>query len=483
MKKVYAAIDLKSFYSSVECRERGLDPLTTNLVVADQSRTEKTICLAVSPNLREYGIPGRARLFEVIARVKAINFDRQKNAPNGKFIGKSANKKVLMDHPELALDFIVAKPRMQKYIDYSQKVFASYLKYIAPEDIFAYSIDEVFCDISGYLRLRNYAPRDFITMMIRDVHQQTGITATAGIGTNLYLAKIAMDIIAKHAKPNSFGVRIAELDERSYREQLWAHTPITDFWRTGRGTARRLRNHQMYTMGDVARCSITNEDLLFKLFGVNAELLIDHAWGIEPVGIHEIKSYRPRDHSLTNGQVLSRPYHHNEARIIVKEMVEDLVLKLTLQNLVTDQLVLDLNYDSSNKPSNDTKINHYGKVVPKPAHGTLRLNDPSLELSKIRAGFTKLFDEIANPTFTIRKITLTIGNLVPENCQNAVPKQLNLFDAKKTVVKNSIHEKNLQAAILKIRKRFGKNAIFSGINLEKGATGLDRRRQIGGHQE
>lgn len=482
MEKFYAAIDLKSFYSSVECHERGLDPLTTNLVVADSSRTEKTICLAVSPSLRAYGIPGRARLFEVIARVKAINFDRLKNAPNGKFIGKSANEKVLAQHPEFALDFVIAKPRMQKYIDYSQEIFATYLKHVAPDDIYAYSIDEVFCDISGYLRLRNYTPEEFVTMMIRDVYEQTGITATAGIGTNLYLAKIAMDIIAKHAKPNDFGVRIAKLDEESYRKQLWSHTPITDFWRIGRGTARKLNNHQMHTVGDVARCSIINEGLLFKLFGVNAELLIDHAWGIEPVGIHKIKNYQPHDHSLTNGQVLSRPYHYNEARIIVKEMVEDLILKLTLRNIVTDQLVLDLNYDSSNKPNGEAKTNHYGKIVPKPAHGTLRLDSPSLELSKIRMGFLRLFDETANPDFTIRKITLTIGNLVPENYQNP-PKQLSLFGVKETTTKEPWREKNLQAAIIKIRKRFGKNAIFSGVNLEDGATGLNRRRQIGGHQE
>lgn len=487
MGKVYAAIDLKSFYSSVECRERGLDPLTTNLVVADQSRTEKTICLAVSPSLKKYGIPGRARLFEVIAKVKAINFDRLKNAPGNKFVGKSADEKILAEHPEFALDFIVAKPRMQKYIDYSQEIFATYLQHVAPEDIFAYSIDEVFCDISGYLRFRNYAPRDFVTMMIRDVYNKTGITATAGIGTNLYLAKIAMDIIAKHAKPNEFGVRIAELDERSYREQLWGHTPITDFWRIGRGTARRLASRQMYTMGDVARCSLTNEDLLFKLFGINAELLIDHAWGAEPVEIREIKNYQPHDRSLCNGQVLSRPYHNAEARVIVKEMVEDLVLKLTLQNLVTDQLVLDLNYDTNNPHNGETKINRYGKIAPKPAHGTFRLDVPSLKLTKIRTGFVELFDKIANPDFTVRRITLTVGNLASEQEQRT-PKQLNLFESQKSPAKNlktesSAHEKNLQNAIIKIRQRFGKNAIFSGINLEKGATGLNRRRQIGGHQE
>lgn len=487
MGKVYAAINLKSFYSSVECRERGLDPLTTNLVVADQSRTEKTICLAVSPSLKKYGIPGRARLFEVIAKVKAINFDRQQKAPGGKFIGKSTDEKVLAEHPEFALDFIVAKPRMHKYIDYSQEIFATYLQHVAPEDIFAYSIDEVFCDISGYLRLQNYTPREFVTMMIRNVYKRTGITATAGIGTNLYLAKIAMDIIAKHAKPNEFGVRIAELDEKSYREQLWDYQPITDFWRVGCGTARRLASRQMYTMGDVARCSLTNEDLLFKLFGVNAELLIDHAWGVEPVGIREIKNYQPHDRSLCNGQVLSRPYNHTEARTIVKEMVEDLALKLTLQNLVTDQLVLDLNYDTENPHSGETKINRYGKLAPKPAHGTLRLDAPSLELTRIRAGFVELFDKIANPDFTVRRITLTVGNLTLENEQPS-PKQLNLFESQKSLARKSAeeisrHEKNLQNAIIKIRQRFGKNAIFSGINLEQGATGLSRRRQIGGHQE
>jgi len=487
MEKVYAAIDLKSFYSSVECKERDLDPLTTNLVVADSSRTEKTICLAVSPSLREYGIPGRARLFEVIAKVKSINFDRQKLAPAGKLIGKSSDKATLARHPELALDFIIAKPRMQKYLDYSEEIFATYLEHIAPEDIFAYSIDEVFCDISGYLKLHNYTPREFVTKLIHDVYQKTGITATAGIGSNLYLAKIAMDIIAKHTEPNEFGVRIAELNEKSYREELWEHTPITDFWRVGPGIAKRLKNRQMYTMGDVARCSITNEDLLFKLLGVNAELLIDHAWGTEPTEIRDVKNYQPRDHSLSNGQVLPRPYNYSEARVIIKEMAEDLALKLTRQNLLTDQLVLDLIYDTNNQATGETKINRYGKLAPKPAHGTKRLDSPSLELSQIRAGFLELFAEIADPNLTIRKIILTMGNLIHENEKSAL-RQLDLFSAqksktKKLHAKKSAHEKELQKAIIKIREKFGKNAIFSGVNLEESATGMKRRRQIGGHQE
>lgn len=482
MKKVYAAIDLKSFYSSVECHERGLDPLTTHLVVADSSRTEKTICLAVSPSLRQYGIPGRARLFEVITKVQSINFDRQKLAPSKRFAGKSSDAKVLAEHPEFALDFIIAKPRMQKYLDYSQKIFATYLQHVAPEDIFAYSIDEVFCDISGYLKIHQFTAHEFVTKMVRDVYRQTGITATAGIGSNLYLAKIAMDIIAKHAEPNEFGVRIAELDEKSYRQKLWAHMPITDFWRVGPGTARRLKSRQMYTMGDVARCSMINEDLLFKLFGVNAELLIDHAWGIEPTEISDVKNYQPRNHSLSNGQVLSRPYNYNESKIIVKEMAEDLVLKLTMQDLLTDQLVLDLTYDTENQVSQNIKINHYGKIMPKPAHGTLRLDTPSLGLSQIRSGFIELFEQIVNRDFTIRKITLTVGNLIRESDQDA-PQQLNLFDTQKAPSKKVANEKELQSAILKIRERYGKNAIFSGVNLEDGATGRERRRQIGGHQE
>lgn len=485
MEKVYAAIDLKSFYSSVECQERGLDPMTTNLVVADSSRTEKTICLAVSPSLRKYGIPGRARLFEVIAKVKSINYDRKKAAPGGNFTGKSHDETTLAEHPDFALDFIVAKPRMQKYLDYSQKIFTTYLNHVAPEDIFAYSIDEVFCDISGYLRLRNFTPEDFVTQMVRDVYERTGITATAGIGTNLYLAKIAMDIIAKHAEPNEFGVRIAALNEKSYREKLWGHTPITDFWRVGPGIAKRLKNRQMYTMGDVARCSIINEDLLFKLLGVNAELLIDHAWGIEPTEIRDVKNYQPRDRSLSNGQVLSRPYNFSEARTIIKEMSEDLALKLTFKNLSTDQLVLDLIYDSQNKITGESKINRYGKAMPKPAHGTLRLNLPSKKLSQIRSGFLELYDKIANPNFTIHKINLIVGNLKTESeiLENLKFRQLDLFDAKNQNAKNSKHEEELQNAIIKIRERFGKNAIFSGVDLDDGATGKDRRRQIGGHQE
>lgn len=482
MEKVYAAIDLKSFYSSVECQERGLDPLMTHLVVADSSRTEKTICLAVSPSLRAYGIPGRARLFEVVARVKTINYDRQKNAPKGEFTGQSFDAKVLADHPEFALDFVVAKPRMQKYLDYSQKIFATYLEHIAPEDIFAYSIDEVFCDISGYLRLRNYTAREFVTKIVHDVYQKTGITATSGIGSNLYLAKIAMDIIAKHTEPDKFGVRIAELNEQTYREQLWEHTPITDFWRVGPGTARRLKNRQMYTMGDVARCSIINEDLLYKLLGVNAELLIDHAWGIEPAEICDIKNYQPRERSLSNGQVLSRPYNYLETQTIIKEMAEDVVLKLTKQNLLTDQLVLDLTYDSENQTTGETKVNRYGKTAPKPAHGTLRLDNLSLGLSEIRTGFLELFEKIADPNLTVRKIILTVGNLNHEG-ERSLPRQLGLFESEKTQAKNSVQEKELQHAIIKIRERFGKNAIFSGVDMEESATGKERRRQIGGHQE
>ncbi len=483
MEKVYAAIDLKSFYSSVECRERGLDPLTTNLVVADSSRTEKTICLAVSPSLREYGIPGRARLFEVIAKVQSINYDRQKLAPNRKFVDKSSDKAVLAEHPEFALDFVIAKPRMQKYLDYSQEIFATYLRHIAPEDIFAYSIDEVFCDISGYLKLHHYTPREFVTKIIHDVYQKTGITATAGIGSNLYLAKIAMDIIAKHAEPNEFGVRIAELGEKSYRQKLWTHTPITDFWRVGPGIARRLKSRQMYTMGDVARCSIINEDLLFKLLGVNAELLIDHAWGIEPTEISDIKNYQPRDHSLSNGQVLSRPYSYTETRTIIKEMSEDLALKLTFRNLVTDQLVLDLIYDTDNQTTGETKINRYGKSMPRPAHGTFRLDAPSMELSQIRAGFLQLFEQIADQRLQIRKVILSAGNLAPENTATSAPRQLNLFEARSDNRYDPKREKELQNAIIKIREKFGKNAIFSGTNLENEATGKERRRQIGGHSK
>lgn len=459
--KFYAAIDLKSFYSSVECQERGLDPLTTNLVVADPTRTDKTICLAVSPSLRQkYGLPGRARLFEVNRKAREFGFD-----------------------------FIIAPPRMSYYLDYSQKIYRTYLDFVAPEDIFAYSINEVFCDITSYLKLHGYTPAKFVSMMISEVYKRTGITATAGIGTNLFLAKVAMDIIAKHTEPNDFGARLAELNEKTFREQLWTHQPLTDFWRIGPATARHLKNRGMYTLGDVARCSLTNEDLLFGLFGVNAELLIDHAWGIETATIPEIKNYHPETKSLSNGQVLSRPYQPLEARTIVKEMAESLALELATKHYSTDHLVLDLIYDVENtkagqKSGLTIKSDHYGRKIIKPAHGTIRLPFRSSAISVIRDYFLQLFDQIIDPKFSIRKIYLAAGSLVSTDTSASSSSlfQPDLFTDLAELEHKTNQSRKLEQAILDIRKRFGKNAILTGSNFEPGATGRTRHRQIGGHQ-
>lgn len=459
--KFYAAIDLKSFYSSVECQERGLDPLTTNLVVADPTRTDKTICLAVSPSLRQkYGLPGRARLFEVNRKAREFGFD-----------------------------FIIAPPRMSYYLEYSQKIYRTYLDFVAPEDIFAYSIDEIFCDITSYLKMHNYTPAEFVSMMISEVYKRTGITATAGIGTNLFLAKVAMDVIAKHAEPNNFGARLAELNEKTFREQLWTHQPLTDFWRIGPATARRLKSRGMYTLGDVARCSLTNEDLLFQLFGVNAELLIDHAWGVETATIPEIKNYRPETKSLSNGQVLSCPYQPSKARTIVKEMAESLALELAAKHYSTDHLVLDLIYDVENteagqKSGLTIKSDHYGRKIIKPAHGTIRLPFRSSAISVIRDYFLQLFDQIINPNFSVRKIYLAAGSLVSTgtSASNSSLFQPDLFTDLAELEHKINQSQKLEQAILDIRKRFGKNAILSGSNFEPGATGRSRHRQIGGHQ-
>ena len=383
----YVAIDLKSFYASVECRERGLDPLTTNLVVADPERTEKTICLAVTPALKAYGISGRARLFEVVERVRAVNAERLRRAPGGRFTGSSSDAAELASHPEYALDYIVATPRMAYYLEYSSQIYEIYLNYIAPEDMHVYSIDEVFMDVSTYLHTYRKTPRELATEMIRSVYRETGITATAGIGTNLYLCKIAMDILAKHARPDADGIRIAELDERSYRQKLWTHRPLTDFWRVGPGYARKLQEQGMYTMGDIARCSIGkpddyySEELLYKMFGVNAELLIDHAWGWEPCTIPEIKAYKPESNSIVSGQVLQYPYEYEKARMVVREMTDLLALDLVDKGLVTDQLVLTVGYDIENLTDPERRKNYHGEItvdrygrrVPKHAHGTANL--------------------------------------------------------------------------------------------------------------
>lgn len=499
MEKVYAAIDLKSFYASVECHERGLDPLTTNLVVADRTRTDKTICLAVSPSLKSYGIGGRARLFEVMAKVREINYERQQKAPGHQFTGKSTNHAQLLKCPELELDFIAATPRMQFYLDYSNRIYQTYLQFVAPEDLYAYSIDEVFCDITSYLHMHQATPEEFVTKIIQAVYHATGITATAGIGSNLFLAKVAMDIVAKHTPANRAGVRIASLDEMTFRKQLWSHQPITDFWRVGRGYAKSLANHGIYTMGDVALCSTYHEDLLYQLFGVNAELLIDHSWGYECVSLKDIKNYQPETKSLSSGQVLSRPYNSAEAEIIVKEMAEQLAMELTQKNFLTDQLTLHINYDRSNisnsqalsKHHSEIKRDHYGRLVPKPAHGTTRLSAKSQSCSTIISAFAKLYQQIIQPGFTIRKITLCADNLSNPQA-NATTKhytQIDLFTNPEQLLQQEYaenqakkRESRLQDAVLRIRQKYGKNAILRGLNFEAGATMINRNHQIGGHQ-
>ena len=414
MDKVYVAIDLKSFYASVECQERGLNPLTTNLVVADSSRTEKTICLAVSPSLKSYGISGRARLYDVVQKVKEINFQRKIKIPNHQFKGNSYDYIELKRDLSLELDYITATPRMKYYINYSTKIYNIYLKYVSEEDIYPYSIDEIFCDITPYLNSYKITPKELVTKMIMDVYKTTGITATAGIGTNLFLCKVAMDIVAKHSKPDKYGVRIAELDEMSFRKELWNHRPITDFWRVGKGYSKKLEEHGIYTMGDVAKCSVYNEELLYKLFGVNAELLIDHSWGWECATIESIKKYKPENKSLSSGQVLSSPYNFEKAKLIVKEMVELLVLEMVEKQYITDMLVLDIIYDVENLKNKkysklyngEIKEDRYGRNIPKPAHGTYRLENKTSSTKIIMDGFINLYDNIVNKNLLIRKINI-----------------------------------------------------------------------------
>lgn len=496
MGKFYAAIDLKAFYASVECVTRGLDPLTTHLVVADQSRTEKTICLAISPSLKSYGLPGRARLFEVNSKVKSINYVRRQHAPLHQLSGASTSAIKLAHHPELALDFIIAPPRMQHYVDTSAQIYRTYLNFVAPEDIYAYSIDEIFCDLTPYLKMYQMSASDLVSKMINSVYQQTGITATAGIGSNMYLAKVALDILAKHTAPNSTGARIAELDEQKYRTQLWSHTPITDFWRIGPGYAKRLKQNFIYTIGDVARCSITNPELLYQLFGVNTELLIDHAWGIEPTTIADVKQYHPANKSLSSGQVLQCPYTFKQARTIIKEMSDSLVLDMASQNYLTNHLTLHISYDAENLQNpqlrktynGPTKLNRHGKLVPKSAHGTYRLTHHSNSSQIIRTGFLNLYDQNVNPTFTIRRINLCVGNLLPPS-QISAPKlqQLDLFNYYRTIeqeeLKTNETDQKIQAALLQIRQKYGNNAILRGSNFEPGATAITRNQQIGGHHK
>lgn len=503
--KTYIAIDLKSFYASVECRERSRDPLTTNLVVADPSRTEKTICLAVSPSLKKYGLSGRARLFEVIQKVKAANNIRKIKAPNHVFCGSSDDSLALQKKPSLKIDYIIAPPRMARYMEYSTKIYNIYLKYIAPEDIHIYSIDEVFIDVTHYLSTYNMTARELAMTMIQDILSTTGITATAGIGTNLYLCKIAMDIVAKHIEPDKNGVRISELDEMSYRRLLWNHRPITDFWRVGRGYSNKLEKIGLYTMGDIARCSIGkptdyyNEELLYKLFGINAELLIDHAWGYEPCTMEDVKTYKPETNSISSGQVLHCPYEFDKARLVVKEMTDLMVLDLVDKGLVTNQIVLTIGYDIENITDKNRSqsykgtvtTNYYGKKVPKPAHGTTNLPKQTSSTTLITNAVMELYDKIVNKKLLIRRINIVANKLVDEHSVKNANKyeQLDLFTDYEILKKQrekenaeSEREKRMQNTILDIKKKFGKNAILKGMNLQEGATAKDRNNQIGGHK-
>ncbi len=560
-KKQFVAIDLKSFYASVECVERGLDPLDACLVVADESRTEKTVCLAVSPALKKFGIGGRARLFEALQRIREVNADRKVAAQIREFSGKGTSERELLANPTLQVDCIIARPRMKLYMDYSTKIYEIYLRYIAPEDMHIYSVDEVFLDVTPYLATYGKTAHELARIMIGDVLRETGITATAGIGTNLYLCKIAMDIVAKHMPADRDGVRIAELDEISYRQKLWEHQPITDFWRIGPGTARTLAKHGMVTMGDVARCSLgKNEDywngeLLYKLFGVNAELLIDHAWGVEPCTMADIKKYRPETNSFSSGQVLSRPYAPEEARVVLLEMADVESLKLVSRRLVTDQIVLDINYDTVNLKGRESRANYqgavaldwYGRAVPKRAHGSQNLSGHTSSTNEIVAAAGELFDRIVDPALYIRRMNLTVNHVITEKMAKELAAekaeaeqfhQLDLFadflgtspvdngaaaengntagigssagvsrpsgtfpanetgsanflsgeinpagnDGLESKTVEGREERNLQEAMIAIRKKYGKNAVLRGLNFREGATMRDRNNQIGGHK-
>ena len=486
--RTYLAIDLKSYYASAECAARGLDPLTTNLVVADASRTEKTICLAVSPSLKALGIPGRARLFEVVQKVKEANAARLREAIRSGAARRKEGKYCLSDpsydadalakDPALEIAYLVAPPRMAYYEKVSRQVYGVYLRYIAPEDIVVYSIDEVFIDATPYLDHYKMTARELAKTMIREVLYTTGITATAGIGTNLYLAKLAMDITAKHAAPDQDGMRIAELDEESFRYLLWDHRPLTDFWQVGPGTVRRLEHHGIHTMGELARASVQCEDLLYQEFGVNAEILIDHAWGLEPCGMKEINAYRPESSSLCEGQVLSSPYPYEKARIVVQEMVDSMVYQLTDKGLVTDGLTLDIGYDRENCDTGGYRgpvhVDRYGRRLPKPAHGSTRLEAPSNLGSQLSEAVLKLFDQIANPKLTVRRLTLTANRVVKD--QGIF--QTDFFTDTSKLEK----EKSLQETLLDLKKKFGKNAVLKGTNYLEGATMRDRNGRIGGHK-
>lgn len=489
--KVFFAIDLKSFYASVECVSRNLNPLTTHLVVADESRTEKTICLAVSPTLKTYGLRGRERLFKVIEKVREINIERRKYASRHIFVGKSVDEAILEQNPNLELSFVVAPPRMAHYIEVSSKIYEIYLKYIAKEDIHVYSIDEVFIDATEYLSIYHLSKEDFARKLVQEVFKKTGITATAGIGTNLYLSKVAMDIVAKHQPADHYGVRVAYLDEELYKKLLWTHQPLTDFWRVGRGIAKRLESIGLHTMGDVARCSLTNEESLYRMFGINAELLIDHAWGYEPTRMEDIKNYRPASNCLSSGQVLACGYPASKALIVVKEMMDQLSLELVEKKLVTNFLHLVLSYDSLNlldeniQYDGEITTNYYGKRVPKHAKGTIRLEEYTSSTRILVHKIEELFLRIVNQDLLVRRIGITACNVIDQEQAKKKIVQLNLFtDEEKVALDNKRleKEKKEQEAILKLKKKYGKNAVIKGIDLEEGATARQRNEQIGGHK-
>lgn len=494
--RTYIAIDLKSFYASVECAERNLNPLTTNLVVADKSRTEKTICLAVSPSLKAYGISGRARLFEVVQRVKEINYQRRSALPNRKFTGKSFVSTELAEYPSYEVDYIVAQPQMAKYMQISNKIYQIYLRHIAPEDMHIYSVDEVFIDATNYLKSYHLTAHQLAIRLIKDVLAETGITATAGIGTNMFLCKVAMDILAKKMPADEDGVRIAELDEMSFRRTMWTHTPLTDFWRIGHGIAARLEGMGIKTMGDIAEMSINNEEMLYKAFGVNAELIIDHAWGYEPTLISDIKAYRPSSNSLSMGQVLSQPYSADKGNLIVREMSELLSLDLVGKDLVTDQIVLNVGYDTSGVPSDyhgEMVQDHYGRKMPKSSHGSVNLDRKTSSTRLIMQAAVELYNRIVDDRLLIRRINIAASRVIPrqyaEQEQAQASEQLDLFtdyeaeSARREQEEKALEkEHNVQQALLEIKRKFGKNAVLKGMNLEQGGTTIERNGQVGGHK-
>ena len=455
-KRIYACIDLKSFYASAECVARGLDPLTADLVVADKTRTDKTICLAVSPSLKSYGISGRARLFEVNQRLEQVR--------------RSTGKKV---------DFIIAPPRMAYYVKVSSEIYSIYLEYLSAEDIHVYSIDEVFMDLTDYLSFYNMSAHELVMKMVRTVLERTGITATAGIGTNMYLTKIAMDIVAKHVDADSDGVRIAELNERKFREFLWGYKPLTDFWGIGRRTADRLRRYGLETMGDIARRSIEDEEFFYKVFGIDGEIMIDHAWGIEPVTMKDIKNYRTSTSSLSSGQVLSTAYKVKNARLVVKEMADNMVFDLVRKELLTASMTLTIIYDAKSLESMDYKGNivydPYGRPMPEAAHGTVNFGSPTSSSTKIISGITDLFDRIVDSELLVRRIYISANNTVSEK---GTGRQLDMF----TDPEKEEKEYKIQKAALEIREKYGKNSLIKGMNLEEGGTAIERNSQIGGHR-